>query len=266
MPLPSGKTITLGGVQVSDEGVSEAYSLDASSATHRIKCLWADRYSLIPYLFNANGTGRPYAYPDAAWMFVDQVSVEGEGVLGDDSLSGRVSYEYANLSIVYRAINYASDGTETAALQMDLSTTAFSCGGSTPYVKWAAGASGSIAGKSISPEISPVLEVVTGTIIKSRANVSTLDTATIASLLNTVNNATFLGFAAETLRYKGNGTHRRFTVSGAEHWNSGHVWELISVGWNTLFSPITGLFEPFVVAATGSKFYTPASQTPLLST
>ena len=138
MPLDISTSITLPGlpsnIPLWDEGVKDHLTRKSSMAIRKMRCLWPNRY-YIAQLLRGNTSASfsyvpPMAYPDAPWMYVDEV--EMDGAVGTDPATGRptglvlgpngmVGYKYALLSITYRTPDWLVDQ-QLGSLAVDVST------------------------------------------------------------------------------------------------------------------------------------------------
>lgn len=106
----SATFVLIGGIPVSDEGTREGYDKDGAYAVRTLRCRWTDRQDLARYLRSPSiasggsttvGFGQPY--PDDPSMFVQSISIRGDGAKGLNPQTNLISYSYAVLEVAYRS-------------------------------------------------------------------------------------------------------------------------------------------------------------------
>ncbi|MDP9175543.1 MAG: hypothetical protein M3O30_17005 [Planctomycetota bacterium] len=254
MPLDSTTSITLFGITVWDEGAKEQYArTTTSSATRTLVCAWADRAALINALRgavlqqtpNVVQYTPPAAYPDAPWLFVDTVDVEG--IPGETGLSvaptGLVAYKYARIRIIYRSLPY-QEGSETGVLSVDYGSEWFTLSNATPSLKFTDGAA-----EDVTTDLNPALRITTIAFRQTRNNLPAIPVAQIVAATDTVNQGPFQGAPAGTVKFDGASSQRRLFSNGSPGWDMTYAFTYRSVGWNVAYDPANG-WRPVVLKST----------------
>jgi hypothetical protein len=256
MPLDSTTSITLFGITVWDEGTKEQFVRDTpSSATRTLVCAWTDRVALINALRGAVTQpspaviqySPPASYPDAPWLYVDTVEVEG--IAGNTGLnvaaSGLVGYKYARIKVTYRSLSY-QEGVETGVLSVDYGSEFFTLSGLTASLKFS-----DSTGGDVSTDINPSMRITTITLHQTRNNLPSIPVSTIIAATDTVNAASFQGAASGTVKFDGASSQRRLFANGNPGWDMTYAFTYRSVGWNVAYDPVNG-WRPVVLKATGN--------------
>jgi len=245
MGLDASTAITLCGVQVWDEGTKEQFVRSSpSSAIRTLVCTWTDRVALINALRGSVVQESPYlveyvapsAYPDAPWLFVDTIEVEG--IPGESGLSvgpnGLVGYKYARIRVIYKSLPY-QEGIETGVFSVDYGAEWFTLSGSTASLKFSDGSGGDVA-----TDQNPALRITTITFRQTRNNLPSIPVGQIIAATNTVNSAPFQGAAAGTVKFDGAASQRRLFSNGTPGWDMTYAFTYRSVGWNVAYDPANG--------------------------
>jgi len=260
MPLDSTTSITLYGIQVWDEGTKEKFSRDsASSATRTLVCAWTDRVPLINALrgevLQESPTLVQYippgSYPDAPWLFVDTVDVEG--ISGETGLNvgpnGLVGYKYARIRITYKSLPY-QEGIETGVFSVDFGAEWFTLSRTTPSLTFS-----DSTGGDVQTDQNPSLRLSTISFRQTRNNLPAIPVSQIISATNTVNAAAFQGAAAGTVKFDGASSQRRLFGNGSPGWDMSYAFTYRSVGWNVAYDPANG-WRPVNLKATSQPPFT----------
>jgi hypothetical protein len=255
MGLDSSTSITLLGIQVWDEGTKEQFVRSTtSSATRTLVCAWTDRVALINLLRGAVLQQSPSvlqftppaAYPDAPWLFVDTIDVEG--IPGETGLNvgvnGLVGYKYARIRVTYRSLSYA-EGTETGAFSVDFGSEWLTLSSATPSLKFTDGSA-----EDVSTDLNPSLRITTIAFRQARNNLPSIPVPLIVSATDTVNSSSFQGADAGKVKFDGASSQRRIFSNGSPGWDMTYAFTYRSVGWNVAYDPVGG-WRPIKLKATG---------------
>jgi hypothetical protein len=255
MPLDSSTSITLLGIQVWDEGTREQFvRASTSSATRTLVCAWNDRVALINVLRGnvlqespaVVQYSPPAAYPDAPWLFVDTIDVEG--IPGESGLSvgtnGLVAYKYARIRVTYRSLPYL-EGTETGVLSVDYGSEWFTLSNSRPSLKFSDG-----SGEDVSTDLNPSLRITTVAFRQTRNNLPSIPVNQIVAATDTVNQSSFQGAAPGTVKFDGAASQRRLFSNGSPGWDLTYAFTYRPVGWNVAYDPVGG-WRPVLLKSSG---------------
>jgi hypothetical protein len=245
MGLDSSTSIALFGIQVWDEGTKEQFKRDStSSATRTLVCTWSDRVGLINALRGAVVQQSPVLvqysppsfYPDAPWLFVDTIDVEG--IPGEDGLNvgtnGLVGYKYARIRVTYRSLPY-QEGIETGVMSVDYGAEWMTLSTSTPSLKFS-----DSSGGDVQTDQNPSLRLTTISFRQTRNNLPAIPVSQIIAATNTVNAATFQGAPAGTVKFDGASSQRRLFSNGSPGWDMTFAFTYRTVGWNVAYDPANG--------------------------
>lgn len=269
MPIDTSIAITIGGVNVSDEGATETFGFDGKEATRILRCDWNDRGTLYAYLAGGSqqiGTANVYAsgqpYPDDPRLLVWNIKTKGDGTMSVGP-NGMAAYQYAVLTVLYKVPlhNYADPlliGTE----ELDFASTAIALDQGTSVFKWTSGPNNT---KDLPPSAIPAVNFTTVCFTKERYRVPTLPEATIEALIDMTNNATMFGAAAGTLVFRGARSRREIVISGERNWAIGYAFEFNRHGWNSLPDGANG-WQTFAYKSDGTLLFPQADLGQLFTT
>jgi hypothetical protein len=266
--LDSTTSITLFGFTVWDEGTREQFNRETPScATRTLVCAWGDRVGLINAIRSSTGyvalttSGSrtivqyvaPANYPDAPWLYVDTIEVEG--LAGETGLSvgtnGLVAYKYARIRIIYKSLPY-QEGVETGVFSVDYGAEFFTLPSQTGSLTFT-----DSTGGMVPTDQNPALRITVVTFKQTRMNLPSIPTSQIMAATDCVNSAAFQGAAVGTVLFAGASSQRRLFAGGSPGWDMTYSFSYRSVGWNVAFDPNKGTFRP--VQFTGNS-QTPYSQ------
>jgi hypothetical protein len=255
MGLDATTAITLFGIQVWDEGTKETFVRStASSATRTLVCAWSDRVNLINALRGSVVQESPtmiqYAppasYPDAPWLFVDTVDVEG--IAGESGLSvgpnGLVAYKYARIRVLYKSLTY-QEGSETGVLSLDFGAEWINLSSVTASLKFSDGPGG-----DVTTDLNPALRITAIAFRQTRNNLPAIPINTIIAASNSVNLNAFQGAQPGTVKFDGASSQRRLFSNGSPGWDMTYAFTYRSVGWNVAYDPVNG-WRPVAFKASG---------------
>jgi hypothetical protein len=254
MAIDTDYSITLGGVQVYDEDTRERFGRNGSEAVRTVVCNWSDRVTLINNTLGSStivgGTAvyvAPLQYPDAPWLYLHEIEPEGVGVKSVGA-NGMVGYELCRMRLIYRPLDFTG-GQEVGEENLDFSGQVISYPGNEPSLFW----NGDLS-SPVDASANPPIHFNTVNFTRVLRSAPALPVSVILSLVDTVNNATFLGAAAGQLRFNGARSHRRFIPGGALNWDIAFGFTFRSQPWNNMFHPSTGTWDP-VENKSGSPLY-----------
>jgi hypothetical protein len=255
MGLDATTAITLFGIQAWDEGTKETFVRStASSATRTLVCAWSDRSTLINSLRGSVGQegptviqyAAPASYPDAPWLYVDTVEVEG--LAGENGLSvgpnGLVAYKYARIRVTYKSLTY-QEGIETGVLSVDYGAEWMNLSTATPSLQFS-----DMAGGNVSADLNPPLRITTIAFRQTRNNLPAIPVDLIISATDSVNLNSFQGAAPGTVKFDGAWSQRRLFSNGDPGWDMTYAFTYRSVGWNVAYDPANG-WRPVAFIASG---------------
>jgi hypothetical protein len=263
MPVINALTpdaVQVAGFWVRDEGATEQWGAD-SEATWTLLCNWADRIPLsiaiggdVTEVGVVTEVTYPMPYPDADWLFGHAVKVEGVGTHSVGP-NGMIAYEYARLTCTFRPKELTvsgepnADGTELGEETLDFASEVISFNGAEPAFKWT-------DGKPLPPEATPGKIIPVIEFSKTKKGMLTIPySALFAVAASPVNNNTFLGAPAGTLRFAGARTSRQFSGSGGGLWDMQIKLAYRPIPWNNMFRPSTGNFEAILTVNGNNPLY-----------
>jgi hypothetical protein len=248
-------TISINSIPVLDEQCGEHLGRGGSSAFRNIRVAWSNRISLAAYLLGVSGAA-PQSYPDLTFLYCQEVDNEGEGVMSVGP-NGMVAYERCLMKCQFRPLEYQGSGTnavEAGNDTIDYGVEMIPLPTDKPVLRF--GASGT---NYVTAYANPPIKVGVESITRTRYNLTSIPASTYEGLLDKTNNATYLGRAAETLRFDGVSTARSFDTAGAARYAVTYHLSFRSVGWNKILNPATGTFDAVTFINGGAKPYPTAS-------
>jgi hypothetical protein len=286
MPLDSTTAITIAGVQCWDAGTNETFSrARRSRATRSLVCLWGDRVPLINAVLSPAATlgaaavlgvgifNEPFAYPQAPWLLLEQVScrgIAGEQGLSDVSLTALdgtsvslVAYKYAAVTFEYASQDYPAQ--DTGSLSLDFGVESLSAPRSAVSFSYESGSPTGDDPNDVPPEDSPPLRDTVVTLTRTRKNLTSLPTDLIlASAQSPVNSLPFTMVntpplppsqaPAGTVKFEGVSTHYRTVGGGSPMWDASYRFIYRASGWNSFYRPGYG-YVPIYRKGTTEPYY-----------
>jgi hypothetical protein len=258
--LDNTTAISIGGLLAYDLGWEENYfRIGTSSATRKIICFNAQRGLIIEYLMSGyviqgnNVIQNLTVYPDAPWMFVDQVrAVPFPDEVGNFlSSEGQFANTYAMMEVVYKSLPYAQgqQGYITFSFSEQVLALPADASGVTGFT-WLSD------GKNIPSESSPPFHYQTCVIVCHLLNQPPQAQGTISTFLDTVNTNTFFGFPAQCVKYAG--VDIELSSSGYNSQGTGFTetqswkFECRGFSWNKILNPRLFATAASVLAALDS--------------
>jgi hypothetical protein len=265
MGIDTSKAITIGSVYCYDEGATEQLGPDAS-VEWTVVCDYTNRAAVaLTILGSVTYSGlittvvQPYAWPALPFMFARSVQMKGEGVMSVNGTTGLGDFQYARLTFTFRPKEAGStDAVEVGEENLDFGSEVLSFNGADPFFKWKSD------NVDVPAEASPgkIIPIITFTKLKKGLAFLPLDTL-FAIAAAPLNNATYLGAPAGTLRFEGAQTSREFTTTGAKRWTMSVKLSYRPINWNYMLRPSTGTFAEIVTKVGGNPFYTSSNFSPL---
>lgn len=271
MPLDSSTSITIAGIQCWDEGTKESFGRERSTASRQLLCYWADRITLInsvrtnlgTAIIQSTSTGNiivgyeaPQSYPDAPWLFVDTVEVEG--IPGENGLSvgtnGMVAYKYARIRFNYGQLPYYESGggfpVETGVLSVDF-------GGAMDTLPQTDGilTFTDMAGGVVKAASNPIIFYNVASFQRSRLNQPSIPTNLIMAAQDCSNQAVFYGAPIGTVKFDGAKSQRKLYAGGTAGWDIYYAFSYKKVGWNSIVDSTTGKYRPVKYTSDNSLPY-----------
>ena len=278
MPLDTTtSSLTVGTVQCWDEGiVSERFSRNEQVAVRRIRCPWQSRIYVAQQLrgqsFGASYTP-PSPYPDAPWLFADQVETVG-GYTGVDAngkptglqvgVNLMVAYKYAVQHVSYRTLDYLADQ-QLGSLGLDFATQWISV----PSAQAAAFKFATNGNDCLEP---PALPLTTVEFVKTVNQVNTLPiTKVMTAAASPANSVAFQGAPPGQVIFAGCRSQRQLDTYGQENWNMVYRFKYRSKPWDSAINPAitpgsgTDPFDQLVFKSNGNAIIPRSDLNSLLS-
>jgi len=236
-PITPANSIQIHGFNVWDEGCRERLNQTDPWAERTIVSNWSDRIPLSIKMcggFNP-ATGlftAPDVYPDYQILYAQEFSTQQIPVGGlSVGTNGMVAALLSRNTIVYRRLKYDLSGSNSLGeIHIQYGSESAIASRTISVWTWA-------DGKVVFPLDNPVIQTQTAVLTLTRYNLSALPTDLNFSLVGKVNNATFLGAAAGTLRYDGMADDKQISFVGVNAWSASFRFSWRSTGWNSLFKP-----------------------------
>jgi hypothetical protein len=295
MPLDSSTAITIAGVQCWDAGTQETFSRSRRSrATRSLICAWGDRVPLINSVLSPAATlgtsavlgvgyfNEPFAYPQAPWLLLEQVSCKG--IAGEQGLSNislaaldgsavsLVAYKFAAVTFVYSSQDYPAQ--DTGGLSLDFGVESLSAPRSAVAFSYASGSPAGDDPNDVPPEDAPPLRDTVVTLVRTRKNLTSLPTDLILSAAQSpVNSQPFTLVSAPpmapstadpgTVKFEGVSTRYHTVAGGAAMWDASFRFVYRPGGWNAFYRPGYG-YVPIYRKGTDQPYYATSDLNQLL--
>jgi hypothetical protein len=295
MPLDSSTAISIAGVPCWDAGTQEDFTrVGRSRATRSLVCLWGDRVPLINAVLSPAATlgtaailgigifNEPFAYPQAPWLLLEQVTckgIAGEGGLSNISLTALdgssvslVAFKYAAVSFVYSSQDYPVQ--DTGGLSLDFGIESLSAPRSAASFSYITDSPTGDDPNDVPPEDAPPLRDTVVTLVRTRKNLTSLPTELIlAAAQSPVNSQPFTLINTPpmapsqadpgTVKFEGVSTRYRTVAGGAGMWDASFRFVFRSSGWNNIYRPGQG-FAPIYFKGTDQPYYATSDLNQLL--
>lgn len=295
MPLDSTTAITIAGVQCWDAGTEEDFTrVGRSRATRSLICAWGDRVALINAVLSPlatesgalfSGVGifnQPYAYPEAAWLLLENVrcrGIAGETGLSDTTLTALdgssvplVGYKYAAVTFEYSSQDYPAQ--DTGGLSLDFGIETLSAPRSNAAFSYVSSSPTGDDPNDVAPEDAPPLRETVVTLVRTRKNLLSLNTNLIlAAAQSPVNSLPFNLVTATlltpetapagTVKFEGVSTQYRTVAGGTPMWDASFRFVYRASGWNNIYRPGLG-YVPVYFKGTDQPYYASSDLNQLL--
>lgn len=266
MPLNPDLVVTIGGVDAYDESAGERLSRRDAQARRIIVCAWTDRIAVAEALLGTSSgsgitetIGEPEGYPDAPWLKADEIDIEGFGTMSVGA-NDLVAYEYARLTVTYRAAIHRLGGFGGTGLQIDLGSEVLTVPQDEPTFKWVSD------DVELTPEASPNLSIPCATLYFPQPALPNFRESHpgFLALIDSVNDRTLFSIEAGHLLYKGMVSLGRITADGIEAKDLVHKVLWRQIPWNYFFRPSSGEWEAIVKIGNGAPLFPEADLNALL--
>ncbi len=237
-PLDTSYTVTIGGVPCYDEDLQEHYERARSYALRTVRCLWADRITLInnlmPYVASVLGANVYVSgdqYPDAPWMYLKSTEVKGEGTRFVGS-NGMVAYDWAVLRLRYEPPEWTfGNPFEIGSIELDFESDCTALSQDQASLVWASD------GSDVPPSIVPYYREQVCNFTQSRTNVAALPVSTILSLVGCMNSSSIFGANPGQVYFLGARARRVIAIGGRENYSVDYSFKYRKRTWDTFFNP-----------------------------
>lgn len=232
-----------------------------SSATRLVKCLWADRISLIRALTAVSGinaanqyTFNPQSpYPDApGTLFISQINVTGEAIgglkVGDN---GMVAYKNAVCELIYTSLPYNYGNLNIESMDYSVEEMSIPTTDGQPAFFYSKGGNPDFTAP-VTSEVIPAIRVSTMTFVIQQFYTPVLPINTVTAIIGQVNGGTFNvqapqnvsnyatgSFDKETLLFEGAKSNRRIALAsdGTSMSDMSFTFRYNPQGWNNRIKP-----------------------------
>lgn len=239
-------TVLIGNIPVEDEGITESISWEKQEVTRQVRVDWANRWPLYVLLLGGGTTvvttrTNPLTYPDAPWLWVNNVELMEMLGTPSEGPNGVVAYDTARLKITYGFPQFGKNDKDVESnITSDIGEEMITLPADQAVFQWGGGPNN---GKPLPPDVLPSIPTTTGTLSYALKFQVGRPTSFLEQFVDTTNDAVFLGYAAGTLLYKGFGSQPIFSSAGVTQTNVTHKWKYRSNGgngWNYFLDPGNG--------------------------
>jgi len=264
--IASNTSVKLGPIQIWDEWAKFDLNVTTPSTGMRsIICNYSDVGNVYFLLrggaqLGANATGGTEVtytglspFPDATFLKFDGAEVTQIAALPDGAFVGpqnMVNTNYARMLLKFKSLDYV-DNVETGEISLEYSPGVVSLPANAASYFWDSGSTTPVPA-SMSFMIPNPETVYT----RTRKNVAQLPTTLLASLpAGTINSATFLGAAANTVMFTGARSFRKIILGDTPNWDMTYAFTVRPRDWNMFLRPDTGAWSYIYNGGTQLKFF-----------